>query len=59
MFDGKDTAKEFLEYFNSRHNRYNGIKSVTCEFEQAKPKQHLHHIYLMAYYLREEDITGL
>ena len=56
MFDGKDTAREFLEYFNSRYNRYNSI-NFTCEFEQAKPKQHSHHTYLMAYYLREEDIV--
>ena len=30
---------------------------TTASNEQAKPKQHLHHIYLMAYYLREEDIV--
>ena len=49
----------FLEYFSSRYNRYNSTIKFTCELEQAKPKQHLHHIYLLAYYLREEDITGL
>ena len=48
MFDSKDTAKEFLKYFNGRHN---SIK-FTIEFEQA---EEIPFLDILVKHLPEED----